>query len=63
MSMDRRQKDAERRLRLSERVQIRISPETAEYVIEEAHKQRRTVADMLRVIIEEWVDEQGRRQP
>jgi len=61
MSMDQRQKDAEGKLKAGQRVQVRVSAEAADGVAEEAHKQRRTIAEMLRVIIEEW-DEARRKK-
>lgn len=55
-SMDKRQRDAEGRLRRGERVQVQISGAAAEEVIEQARIERRTISQMLRVIIEDWAE-------
>ncbi len=60
--MDKRQKDAEGRLRRGERVQIQVSEETAEEVIEAAQKERRALSQMLRVIIDEWAEAHRRQK-
>lgn len=61
-AMDRRQKDAEGRLRRGDRVQIQVSESTAEEVAEAARMERRTVSQMLRVIVEEWAEGRKRQR-
>lgn len=60
--VDKRQRDAEGRLRRGERVQIQVSEETAEEVIEAAQKERRALSQMLRVIVEEWAESHRRQK-
>jgi len=52
--------DVAERLRAGERVMVRLSPESANTVVGMAETERRTISQMVRVLIEEAVEARQR---